>query len=159
MATDAQINQIDVLSSFVKNLADFSEEITAHSNAFVNLITEKMSELRLTQRKAEEIYREICEQRKAIFYAYAKVASSENHELRNELRRKLQDAEEKERIAQRCFYTINRNVEVAHGVVVCMIDNTKQLSKDAAVGSEKGIAFVKKSQMALEQYKSNSKKA
>ena len=61
MAVDAQINQIDLLSSFAKNLADFSEEITAHSNAFVNLITEKMSELRLTQRKAEEIYNEYWE--------------------------------------------------------------------------------------------------
>ena len=58
MATDAQINQIEVLSSFAVNLSDFSSEVTAHSNAFVNLITEKMSELRLIQKKAEEICNE-----------------------------------------------------------------------------------------------------
>ena len=56
MAADAQINQIEVLSSFAVGLANFSESVTGNSNAFVTLITEKMSELRLIEKKADELY-------------------------------------------------------------------------------------------------------
>lgn len=158
MATDAQINQIEVLSSFAVNISDFSSEVTTHSNAFVNLITEKMSELRLIQKKAEEICAAISEQRKKAFHAYSEVASSDNHELRRQLQIILAEAEEKEREAKRCLSIITENVGVAHGRVVCMIDQTKQFSKEAMATSEKGIAFLKQSQTTLEQYQSNSKK-
>ena len=158
MATDAQINQVEVLSSFAANLADFSEEVTAHSNAFVNLITEKLSELRVMQKKAEEICDQIVEQRKLAFYAYSAVASSDNHELRRKLLIELEDAQDLERDVKRCLSIINQNVGVAHGAVVSMIDNTKQFSKEANFNADKGITFIKKSQITLEQYKSNSKK-
>lgn len=158
MATDAQINQIEVLSAFAVNLSDFSSEVTAHSNAFVNLITEKLSELRLIQRKAEEICEEVSKERKAAFYAYSSVASSDNNALRKESLIDLEEAQDKEREAKRCLAVINQNVSVAHGLVVTMIDHTKQYSKEALATSEKGIAFLKQSQTTLEQYQSNSKK-
>ena len=156
MATDAQINQVEILSSFAANLADFSEEVKAHSNAFVNLITEKLSELRVMQKKANEICDDIAEQRKQAFYAYSEAASSENHELCRILLLRLEEVQEKERVAKRCVSIISDNVNVAHGAVVCMIDNTKLFSQNANVNAEKGIAFIKKSQVTLEQYKSKS---
>lgn len=158
MATDAQINQIEVLSSFAVNLSDFSSEVTAHSKAFVNLVTEKMSELRLVQKKAEEICASLSEQRRLAFNAYSKVASSDIPELRKAMLIVLEEAEEKEREAKHCLAIITQNVGVAHGLVVTMIDHTKQYSKEALVTSEKGIAFLKQSQTTLEQYQSNSKK-
>lgn len=154
MATDAQINQIEVLSSFAVNLSDFSSEVTAHSNAFVNLITEKMSELRLIQKKAEEICAAISEERKKAFHAYSEVASSDNNELRKKLLVKLEDAQDKEREAKRCLAVVLQNVGVAHGLVVDMIDHTKQYSKETMETSERGIVFLRQSQASLEQYKS-----
>ena len=71
---------------------------------------------------------------------------------------KLEEAQKKEIEAKRCLAIIKENVGVAHGRVVCMIDQTKQYSMEAMATSEKGIAFLKQSQTTLEQYQSNSKK-
>lgn len=158
MASDAQINQIEVLSSFAVGLANFSESVTSDSNAFVILITEKLSELRVIEKKAEEICRQIEEQRKGLFHAYAKIAASEDSSLRNQMRVQLQDAEQKEREAKRLYTVIHQNVLVAHGAVTAMIDKTKQFNKESTNSVEKGIAFLKKSQASLEQYKANEKK-
>ena len=158
MASDAQINQIEVLSSFAAGLANFSESVTSNSTSFVILITEKLSELRLVEKKAEEICRQIEEQRKELFHSYAAVAASDDPSMRNQMRVALQDAEQKEREAKRLFAIIHQNVLVAHGAVTAMIDKTKQFNKETSNNVEKGIAFLKKSQANLEQYKINEKK-
>ena len=152
MATDAQISQIDTLSSFIVNLANFSESVTSNSNAFATLITEKMSELRLAEQKAEKLCQQITNQRKKTFNEYADIASSTDHELRNRLSVSLQDLEQKERIAKRCLANIRQNVLVAHGAVIAMIDYTKKFNKETSNNIEKGVAFIKKSQVNLEQY-------
>ena len=158
MASDAQINQIEVLSSFAVGLANFSESITSNTNSFVVLITEKLSELRVIEKKAEEICHQIEEQRKQLFHAYADIAAEGDPYIRNQMRVQLQDAEQKEREAKRLFAIIHQNVLVAHGAVTAMIDKTKQFSKETTNEVEKGVAFVKRSQASLEQYKENEKK-
>ena len=158
MASDAQINQIEVLSSFAAGLANFSESITSNTNSFAVLITEKLSELRVIEKKADEICQQIEKRRKQIFEAYASVAGSDDNYMRNQLSVQLQDAEQKEREAKRLCALIHQNVLVAHGAVTAMIDKTKQFSKETTNNAEKGIAFVKKSQASLEQYKENEKK-
>jgi len=157
MATDAQINQIDTLSSFVVNLANFSESVTSNSNAFAMLITEKLSELRLVERKAEEICLQIINERKKKFDEYAYIAGANNNELRNRLSVELQDLERKELVAKRCLSNIKQNVLVAHGATIAMIDQTKCFNRDAVNHVEKGVAFIKRSQVNLEQYKANQK--
>jgi hypothetical protein len=157
MATDAQINQIDALSSFIVNLANFSESVTSNSNAFATLITEKMSELRLVERKAEEICQQIINERKKKFDEYACIAGSNDNESRNKLSVELQDLERKELIAKRCLSNIHQNVLVAHGAVIAMIDQTKCFNRDAVNHVDKGVAFIKRSQVNLEQYKANQK--
>lgn len=157
MASDAQINQIEVLSSFAAGLANFSESITSNSNSFVTMITEKLSELRVIEKKANEICRQVEEQRKKIFNEYASIAGSDDNYMRNQLSVLLQDAERKEREAKRLCSIIRQNVLVAHGAVTAMIDDTKQFSKETSNNVEKGIAFVKRSQVSLEQYKENEK--
>ena len=157
MALDAQINQIEVLTSFAVNLSNFSESVTGNSNAFITQITEKLSELRLTERKAEELCHQISSQRKQMFNDYAAIAASDNHEMRNRLLVALQDSEQKEREAKRCLSIIHQYVNVAHGAVIAMIDCTKQFNKDAANNAGKGISFLKLSQANLEKYKSNQK--
>lgn len=158
MASDAQINQIELLSSFVQGLANFSESITSNSNAFVVMITEKLSELRVIEKKAEEICRQIEEERKEAFREYAAIAGSDDVEMHNQMLVQLQDVEQKEREAKRLYESIRQNVLVAHGAVIAMIDKTKQFSKETSNNVEKGIAFVKRSQMTLEQYKENERK-
>ena len=158
MASDAQINQIELLSSFVQGLANFSESITSNSNAFVVMITEKLSELRVIEKKAEEICRQIEEERKEAFHEYAAIAESDDVEMHNQMLVQLQDVEQKEREAKRLYEIIRQNVLVAHGAVIAMIDKTKQFSKETSNNVEKGIAFVKRSQMTLEQYKENERK-
>ena len=155
MATDAQINQIDALSSFAINLANFSESVTRNSNAFAMLITEKLSELRLVERKAEEIYQQIINERKKKFDEYAYIAGSDNKELRNRLSVELQDLERKELVAKRCLSNIHQNVLVAHGATIAMIDQTKCFNRDVVNHVDMGVAFIKRSQVNLEQYKAN----
>ena len=158
MASDAQINQIEVLSSFAVGLANFSESVTNNSNAFVTLITEKLSELRAIEKKADEICRQISAQRLQLFNEYASVAGSDDNYTRNRLSVLLQEAEQKEREAKRLCSTIHQNVLVAHGAVIAMIDQTKQFSKATTNNVEKGVAFLKRSQANLDEYKSNQKK-
>jgi len=158
MAADAQINQIEVLSSFAVGLANFSESVASNSNAFVTLITEKMSELRLIDKKADEICRQIEAERKEAFHDYAAVAGGDDQMMHNSMLVQLQDAEEKEREAKRLYGIIHQNVLVAHGAVIAMIDKTKQFSKETTDNVEKGITFLKRSQASLEQYKSSEKK-
>lgn len=158
MASDAQINQIEVLSSFAASLVNFSESITSNSNSFVVLITEKLSELRVMEKKANEICRQVEEQRKQISNAYASIAGTDDNSMRNRLSVQLQDAEQKEREAKRLYSVIRQNVLVTHGAVTAMIDNTKQFGKETSNNVEKGIAFVKRSQLSLEQYNENQKK-
>ena len=69
----------------------------------------------------------------------------------------LQDAEQKEREAKHLFGIIHQNVLVAHGAVIAMIDKTKQFGKETTHNVEKGIAFLKRSQANLEEYKSHEK--
>ena len=157
MASDAQINQIEVLSSFAVGLANFSESITSNTNSFVVLITEKLSELRVIEKKADEICRQIEKQRKQLFDAYASIAGSDDNDMRNRLSVQLQDVEQKEREAKRLCALIRQNVLVAHGAVTAMIDKTKQFSKETTNEVEKGVAFLKRSQASLEQYKENEK--
>lgn len=158
MASDAQINQIEVLSSFAVGLANFSESVAKNSNSFVILITEKLSELRLVEKKAEEICRQIEAERKQSFHAYADIAASGDPYLRRQMSVQLQDIEHKEREAKRLYAIIHQNVLVAHGAVTAMIDKTKQFNKEAANSVEKGRAFLKKSQANLEHYKANENK-
>ena len=155
---DAQINRIELLSSFAGELAKFSQSVTSNSTAFVNLITEKLSELRLMERKAEEICYQLTEQRKQLFHDYAAIAGYDDNVLHNKSLVLLQDAEEKERIANRCLATIHQNVGIAHSAVITMIDCTKQFEKSTTNEVEKGLAFLKKSQTTLEQYKKTQKK-
>lgn len=155
MATDAQISRIEQLTSFAVNLADFSESVTSNSNAFVSLITEKMSELRLTECKADEICQQITQERQKLFNDYASIAASYDLDLRRMLLLALQEAEQKEQIAKRCQAIIHQNVLVAHGAVIAMIDCTKQFNRDTTDNVEKGISFLKQSHANLEQYKSN----
>lgn len=158
MASDAQINQIEVLSSFAVGLANFSESVVGNSNAFVTLITEKMSELRLIEKKADEICRQIEAERKETFHDYAAIAGSDDHMMHNYMITQLQDTEQKEREAKRLLGIIHQNVLVAHGAVIAMIDKTKQFSKETTDNVEKGITFLKRSRTSLEEYKSNEKK-
>lgn len=158
MASDAQINQIEVLSSFAVGLANFSESVTGNSNAFVTLITEKMSELRLIEKKADELCRQIEEERQKAFHSYAAIAGSDNHMMYNQMLVQLQDTEQKEREAKRLFSIIHQNVLVAHGAVIAMIDKTKQFGKETADNVEKGLTFLKRSQANLEEYKSHEKR-
>lgn len=158
MASDAQINQIELFSSFAVGLANFSESVAGNSNAFVTLITEKMSELRLIDKKAEEICRQIEDERKETFHDYAAIAGSDDQMMHNYMITQLQDAEEKEREAKRLYGIIHQNVLVAHGAVIAMIDKTKQFGKETTDNVEKGITFLKRSQASLEEYKSNEKK-
>ena len=157
MASDAQINQIEVLSSFAVGLANFSESITSNSNAFVVLITEKLSDLRLIEKKADDICQQIIEERKKLFHDYASIAGSDNHAMHNHMLSQLQDAEQKEREAKRLFAIIHQNVLVAHNMVITMIDRTKQFNKETTNNVEKGITFIKRSQASLEEYKSHEK--
>lgn len=157
MASDAQINQIEVLSSFAVGLANFSESITNNSNAFVTLITEKLSELRLIEKKAEEICRQIEEERKEAFHAYAAIAGCDDPMMHNQMLCQLQDAEQKEREAKRLFEIIHQNVLVAYNMVSTMIDRTKQFNKETTNNVEKGLTFIKRSQASLEEYKSHEK--
>jgi hypothetical protein len=69
----------------------------------------------------------------------------------------LQDLERKELIAKRCLSNIHQNVLVAHGAVIAMIDQTKCFNRDAVNHVDKGVAFIKRSQVNLEQYKANQK--
>lgn len=157
MAADAQINQIEVLSSFAVGLANFSESVTGNSNAFVTLVTEKLSELRLIEKKADEICRQIETERKEAFHDYAAIAGGDDHMMQNQMLVHLQDAEQKEREAKRLLGIIHQNVLVAHGAVIAMIDKTKQFGKETADNVEKGITFLKRSQANLEEYKSHEK--
>lgn len=158
MASDAQINQIEVLSSFAAGLANFSESITSNSNAFVVLITEKLSELRLIEKKADDICQQVIAERKKMFHDYASIAGSDDRAMHNHMLAQLQDAEQKEREAKRLCAIIHQNVLVAHGAVTAMIDKTKQFGKETTDNVEKGITFLKRSQASLEQYKSTEKK-
>ena len=157
MASDAQISQIEVLPSFVGELANFSESVAGNSNAFVTLITEKLSELRLIEKKADEICRQIEAERKEAFHDYAAIAGGDDHMMYNYRLTHLQDAEQKEREAKHLFGIIHQNVLVAHGAVIAMIDKTKQFGKETTHNVEKGIAFLKRSQANLEEYKSHEK--
>ena len=157
MASDAQINQIEVLSSFAVGLANFSESVAGNSNAFVTLITEKLSELRLIEKKADEICRQIEAERKETFHDYAAIAGSDDQMMHNYMITQLQDAEEKEREAKRLYGIIHQNVLVAHNMVITMIDRTKQFNKETTNNVEKGITFIKRSQASLEEYKSHEK--
>lgn len=157
MASDAQINQIEVLSSFAAGLANFSESVAGNSNAFVTLITEKLSELRLIEKKADEICQQIEEERKELFHEYAAIAGSDDRAMHNYMLSQLQDAEQKEREAKRLLAIIHQNVLVAHNMVITMIDKTKQFNKETTNNVEKGITFIKRSQANLEEYKSHEK--
>ncbi len=157
MASDAQINQIEVLSSFATGLANFSASITNNSNAFVVLMTEKLSDLRLIEKNADDICQQIIEERKELFHDYASIAGSDNHAMHNHMLSKLQDAEQKEREAKRLYAIIHQNVLVAHNMVMNMIDKTKQFNNDTTNNVEKGITFIKRSQANLEEYKSHEK--
>ena len=158
MATDAQISQIEVLSSFAVNLANFSESVVGNSKAFVTLITEKLSELRLAERSAKEKCKQISQEREKLFMEYSRIAGGDNNEYRRQLLVAVKDAEHRERIAKRCCATIRQNVLVAHGAVIVMIDCAKQFSRDASNNAEKGISFLKQSGANLEQYKLNQSK-
>lgn len=157
MASDAQINQIEVLSSFAVGLANFSESITSNSNAFVVLMSEKLSDLRLIEKKADDICQQIIAERKAMFHDYAAIAGSNDYGGHNYMLAQLQDAEQKEREAKRLFAIIHQNVLVAHNMVMTMIDKTKQFNKETTSNVEKGITFIKRSQASLEEYKSHEK--
>lgn len=157
MASDAQINQIELLSSFAVGLANFSESITSNSNAFVVMITEKLSELRVIEKKAEEICRQIEEERKEAFREYAAIAGSDDVEMHNQMLVQLQDIEQKEREAKRLYESIRQNVLVAYNMVTTMIDRTKQFNKETTNNVEKGLTFIKRSQASLEEYKSHEK--
>jgi hypothetical protein len=157
MASDAQINQIEVLSSFAVGLANFSESITSNSNAFVVLMSEKLSDLRLIEKKADDICQQIIAERKAMFHDYASIAGLNDYGRHNYMLAQLQDAEQKEREAKRLLAIIHQNVLVAHGAVIAMVDKTKQFDKEINNNVEKGVSFLKHSQANLEEYKSHEK--
>lgn len=155
MATDAQISEIDVLSSFVRYLSDFSEAISSHSNSFTVLMTEKLSELDVIERKAEEMYHQIVHEHRSAFHDFASTPSDDLELKRSRLCR-VQEAARKEYIAQRCYGIIHQQHAVARNSVYVMIDKTKQFHRDTHSTAEQGVLFLKKSKESLEQYKSNS---
>lgn len=155
MATDAKISEIDVLSSFVCHLSDFSEAISSHTNSFAVLMTEKLSELDVIKRKAEEMYHQIVHEYHSALNEYASTPS-DYLELRRMQLQRIQEAERKEKKAQRCYRIICLQHAVARNSVYVMIDSTKHFHRETHSTAEQGVLFLKKSKDSLEQYKSNS---
>lgn len=157
MSADAQITQISSLTQYATQLGSFAESTAENSTAFVNLMTEKLYELREMQKKAQKIQRKVAADRQQLFSAYTAVAQNgDSHVVRN-LLVALQDAERKERIANRNLNLINSQVNVAHGAVMAIIDKNKLFKTEITQNVEKGRTFLQKIKIHLEQYTANPK--
>lgn len=157
MSADAQITQISSLTQYVTQLGSFAESTTKNSTAFVNLMTEKLYELREMQKKAQKIQRKVAADRQQLFSAYTAVAQNGDSHAVRDLLVALQDAERKERIANKNLSLINSQVNVAHGAVMAIIDKNKLFKTEITQNVEKGRMFLQKIKMHLEQYTANSK--
>lgn len=157
MPTDAQIFQISSLTQYATGLGSFAESTAENSTAFVNLMTEKLYELKEMQKKAQKIQQEVAAERQRLFRAYAAAAQNGNRDDVRDLLKALQVAEQKERIANRNLSLINSQVNVAHGAVITIIDKNKLFKTEITQNVEKGRMFLQKIKIHLEQYMAYSR--
>jgi len=155
MTADAQISQVEQLTTYAKQLGDFAESISINTTAFVNLVTEKLFELKEMKKAAEKMQYQIAQQKQRLFHAYAEVAQNGEPEFKKKLLLDLQEAEEKERIANRKVGIIDLQVNVAHGAVMAIIDKNKHFRNEIGIRIEAGRSYINKASLLLEQYKDN----
>lgn len=157
MAADAKIQRVEELAAYSNHLGGFIESMSKNFVSFNNVMMQKLEQLRIKVRKAEELEAEAkaecveCEREMAY-------CSSEDVERRRELAMELREATRKRLAAQEMRSTVSSQYNVAQGAVRCMLDNTQMVQKNLREDIAKGRQLLKNASVQLEQYKDNSKK-
>ena len=129
MAADAKIQRVEELAAYSNHLGGFIESMSKNFTSFNNVMMQKLEQLRIKVRKAEELEdeakAECVECERALAYC-----SSEDVDERRELSMKLQEANRKRLAAQQMRSTVQSQYNVAQGAVRCMLDNTQMVQKN-----------------------------
>lgn len=151
MANDASITRVEELARMAKFFQDFSLAMSKNGTSLVNVMMQKLEEMRKKKKRAEALMMQADKEYYSILNEFASTPS-EDYERQSQLRLQVQEAKHKLDDARKMCETVSLNVNVAQGMVRCMVDNTKVFQNKLASSVEEGVNLLRKSAMELQQY-------
>lgn len=156
MAEDANVSQVDELRAFAGKIHGFMESTSDNCTALCNIMVQKLDGLRKKLKKAEEMEHEALAEYNALLSDIA--MASNDYQRRIALLAKKSYIENRKLKAQRMRDIIARQVVVAQGAAMAIIDGTKVFQNRLNQNVHNGQRFIKKSVGQLEQYFEANKK-
>jgi len=151
MAADANIKQVEDLVAYVKQMNGFVDSVSRNCTSLQNLMVQKLDALRKKLKQAMEMEAQAVAEYQALLQALA-YCPADNVEERQRLLAQKSFLENRKLAAVRMREQVLQNVNIAQGATYLMIDLTSSFKEKTRLNMEKGMDFVKRARMQLQNY-------
>lgn len=151
MAADANIKQVEDLVAYVKQMNGFVDSVSRNCTSLQNLMVQKLDALRKKLKQAMEMEAQAVAEYQALLQALA-YCPADNVEERRRLLAQKSFLENRKLAAVRMRDQVSQNVNIAQGATYVMIDLTSSFKEKTRLNMEKGMDFVKRARMQLQNY-------
>jgi len=151
MAADANIKQVEDLVAYVKQMNGFVDSVSRNCTSLQNLMVQKLDALRKKLKQAMEMEAQAVAEYQALLQALA-YSHADNVEERRRLLAQKSFLENRKLAAVRMREQVLQNVNIAQGATYLMIDLTSSFKEKTRLNMEKGMDFVKRARMQLQNY-------
>lgn len=151
MAADANIKQVEDLVAYVKQMNGFVDSVSRNCTSLQNLMVQKLDALRKKLKQAMEIEAQAVAEYQSLLQALA-YCPADNVEERRRLLAQKSFLENRKLAAVRMRDQVSQNVNIAQGATYVMIDLTSSFKEKTRLNMEKGMDFVKRARMQLQNY-------